>query len=158
MTKEHFWTLDTAKLTCFRTLQILRNNGPLYNPWRRRIKKHCRKCAGIQYLILSRSCARLFWNIYPLFTAHSICPGSSQRSLLLLFTFHHRQTLAWLCLSFKANLRHVMLNFHQHVFCPTRGPNTLDHCYSQFKNAYNARSLPAFGKSDHATIFSHTRI
>ncbi len=32
--------------------------------------------------------------------AHSICPRSFHRSLLLLFTFHHRQTLAWLCLSF----------------------------------------------------------
>ncbi len=48
----------------------------------------------------------------------------------------------------KANLRKVMPNFHQHVSCPTRGPNTLDHCYTQFKNAYKARSLPAFGKSD----------
>ncbi len=53
----------------------------------------------------------------------------------------------------KANLRQVMPNFHQHVSCPTRGPNTLDHCYSQFKNAYKARSLPSFGKSDHAAIF-----
>ncbi len=50
----------------------------------------------------------------------------------------------------KANL---IPNFHQHVSCPTREPNTLDHCYSQFKNAYKARSLPAFGKSDHAAIF-----
>ncbi len=47
----------------------------------------------------------------------------------------------------------LLTNFHQHVSCPTRGPNTLDHCYSQFKNAYKARSLPAFGKSDHAAIF-----
>ncbi len=46
-----------------------------------------------------------------------------------------------------------MPNFHQHESWPTRGPNTLDHCYSQFKNAYKARSLPAFGKSDHAAIF-----
>ncbi len=53
----------------------------------------------------------------------------------------------------KANLRQVMPNFYQHVSCPTRGPNTLNHCYSQFKNAYKARSLPAFGKSDHAAIF-----
>ncbi len=53
----------------------------------------------------------------------------------------------------KANLRKVMPNFHQHVCCPTRGPNTLDHCYTQFKNAYKACSLPAFGKSDHAAIF-----
>ncbi len=43
----------------------------------------------------------------------------------------------------KPNLRQVMPNFHPHVSCPTRGPNTLDHCYSQFKNAYKARSLPA---------------
>ncbi|XDV17385.1 hypothetical protein PO909_023250, partial [Leuciscus waleckii] len=53
----------------------------------------------------------------------------------------------------KANLRKVMPNFYQHVTCPTRGNNTLDHCYSQFKNAYKARSQPAFGKSDHAAIF-----
>ncbi len=53
----------------------------------------------------------------------------------------------------KANLKKVMPNFHQHVSCPTRGPNTLDHCYTQFKNAYKARSLAAFGKSDHADIF-----
>ncbi len=37
------------------------------------------------------------WNISPLSAAHSICPGSFHRSSLLLFTFHHRQTLAWLC-------------------------------------------------------------
>ncbi len=53
----------------------------------------------------------------------------------------------------KANLKKVMPNFHQHVSCPTRGPNILDHCYIQFKNGYKARSLPAFGKSDHAAIF-----
>ncbi len=53
----------------------------------------------------------------------------------------------------KANLKKVMPNFHQHISCPTRGPNTLDHCYTQLKNAYKARSLPAFGKSDHAAIF-----
>ncbi len=53
----------------------------------------------------------------------------------------------------KAYLRKVMPTFHQHVSCPTRGPNTLDHCYTQFKNAYKARSLPPFGKSDHAAIF-----
>ncbi len=53
----------------------------------------------------------------------------------------------------KANLKKVMPNFHQHISCPTRGQNTLDHCYTQFKNAYKAHSLPAFGKSDHSAIF-----
>ncbi len=46
-----------------------------------------------------------------------------------------------------------MPNFHQHISCPTRGLNTLDHCYTPLKNAYKAHSLPAFGKSDHAAIF-----
>ncbi len=53
----------------------------------------------------------------------------------------------------KANLKKVLPNFHQHISCPTRGPNTLDHCYTPLKNAYKAHSLPAFGKSDHAAIF-----
>ncbi len=53
----------------------------------------------------------------------------------------------------KANLKKVMPNFHQHISCPTRGLNTLDHCYTPLKNAYKAHPLPAFGKSDHAAIF-----
>ncbi len=53
----------------------------------------------------------------------------------------------------KANLKKVMPNFHQHISCPTRGLNTLGHCYTQLKNAYKAHLLPAFGKSDHAAIF-----
>ncbi len=46
-----------------------------------------------------------------------------------------------------------MPNFHQHISCPTRGLNTLNHCYTPRKNAYKAHSLLAFGKSDHAAIF-----
>ncbi len=53
----------------------------------------------------------------------------------------------------KANLKKVLPNFHQHISCPTRGLNTLNHCYTPLKNAYKAHSLPAFGKSDHAAIF-----
>ncbi len=53
----------------------------------------------------------------------------------------------------KANLKKVLPNFHQHIFCPTRGLNTLDHCYTPLENAYKAHSLPAFGKSDHVAIF-----
>ncbi len=52
----------------------------------------------------------------------------------------------------KANLRKVMPNFH-HVSCPTRGPDKLDHCYTQFKNDYNGFSLLDFGKSANAAIF-----
>ncbi len=120
--------------------------------------------------------ARLIWNISPLSATHSICPGIFHQSSLLQFTFHHRQTLAWLCpnstmssaatsintltlpLSSRGTLtkptsRRSCQTFTNMYPCPTRGPNTLDHCYTQFKNAYKARSLPAFGKSDHAAIF-----
>ena len=37
--------------------------------------------------------------------------------------------------------------------CPTRGENTLDHCYSQFKDGYRSLALSPFGKSDHDAIF-----
>ncbi len=53
----------------------------------------------------------------------------------------------------KANLKKVLPNFHQHISCPTRGLNTLDHCYTPLKYAYKAHSLPSFGKSDHVAIF-----
>ncbi len=53
----------------------------------------------------------------------------------------------------KANLKKVMPNFYQHICCPNRGLNTLDHCYTPLKNAYKAHSLPAFGKSDYTAIF-----
>ena len=35
----------------------------------------------------------------------------------------------------KVNLTKVMPNFSQHVTCPTRGVNTLDHCYTQYHAA-----------------------
>ncbi len=82
-------------------------NPPLC-PYQRKITKG----GGVCFMINKKWCdngvtpgaspfcrvpARLIWNISPLSAAHSICPWSFHRSLLLLFTFHHRQTLAWLC-------------------------------------------------------------
>ena len=52
----------------------------------------------------------------------------------------------------QANLEKVMPDFHQLIDCATRGINTLDHCYTPFKNGYRADMLPVFGKSDHAAI------
>lgn len=36
----------------------------------------------------------------------------------------------------KASLQQVVANFYQHITWLTRGENTLDHCYFQFKNSY----------------------
>ena len=52
----------------------------------------------------------------------------------------------------KANLKKSLPNFHQHVSCCTRGPNTLDHCYTTIKNAYRSIPRPHFGKSDHTAV------
>ncbi len=55
----------------------------------------------------------------------------------------------------KANLKKVIPNFHQHISCPTRGLNTLDHCYTQFKNAYKAL-IAGFWKIRPCRHFPHT--
>ncbi|XP_072362773.1 uncharacterized protein [Scyliorhinus torazame] len=52
----------------------------------------------------------------------------------------------------KANLKSVLPKFYQHISCPTRGDNTLDHCYSKIKGAYRSIPRPHFGKSDHKTV------
>ncbi len=46
--------------------------------------------------ILSRSCSPHLEHL-SIIAAHSTCPGSLHRSSLLPFTFHHKQSLAWLC-------------------------------------------------------------
>jgi hypothetical protein len=53
----------------------------------------------------------------------------------------------------KAKLSRGLPEFKQHIHFPTRGDNTLDHCYTPFKDSYKAIPLPAFGKSDHVAIF-----
>lgn len=50
------------------------------------------------------------------------------------------------------NLSTELPNYHQHVTCPSRGNNTLDHCYTPFKEAYRAFVGAPLGKSDHAML------
>ena len=52
----------------------------------------------------------------------------------------------------EANLRTRLPKFYQNINCCTRLSNTLDHCYSNFRDAYKALPHPPFGKSDHDSI------
>jgi hypothetical protein len=52
----------------------------------------------------------------------------------------------------KENLRIRLPKFYQHIDCSTPAAKTLDHCYSNFRDAYTALPRPPFGKSDHDTI------
>uniref|UniRef100_A0A8K9USR6 Reverse transcriptase domain-containing protein n=1 Tax=Oncorhynchus mykiss TaxID=8022 RepID=A0A8K9USR6_ONCMY len=52
----------------------------------------------------------------------------------------------------KANLKTRLPKFYQHIDCATRGGKTLDHCYSNFRDAYKALPRPPFGKADHDSI------
>ena len=53
----------------------------------------------------------------------------------------------------QAKLKSVLPNFYQHVKCPTRGSNTLDHVYTNINQAYRAIPLPHLGQSDHLSLF-----
>lgn len=53
----------------------------------------------------------------------------------------------------RACLRTVLPEFTQYVKCSTRGSNTLDHVYSNIKNAYRDVPFPHLGLSDHISLF-----
>ncbi len=53
----------------------------------------------------------------------------------------------------KANLKTVLPKLHQHVHCPTRGRNTLDHVYSNIKHGLKASPLPHLEQSDNISLF-----
>uniref|UniRef100_A0A7N8WMP4 Reverse transcriptase domain-containing protein n=1 Tax=Mastacembelus armatus TaxID=205130 RepID=A0A7N8WMP4_9TELE len=52
----------------------------------------------------------------------------------------------------KAHLSHELPKFRQHIKCPTREGNTLDHCYTTIKDAYHAVPRAALGLSDHCLV------
>ena len=52
----------------------------------------------------------------------------------------------------RANMWNVLPKYHQHINVPTRGDQTLDHCYSHLWKSYKPLTHPAFGKVDHISI------
>ncbi|KAL0163409.1 hypothetical protein M9458_042805, partial [Cirrhinus mrigala] len=52
----------------------------------------------------------------------------------------------------KANLSRELPKYSQHVTCPTRDSNILDHCYTTLRNAYHSVPRAALGLSDHCLV------
>ena len=52
----------------------------------------------------------------------------------------------------KSNMKTRLPKFYQHIDCATRAGKTLDHCYSNFRDAYKALTRPPFGKAEHNSI------
>lgn len=48
----------------------------------------------------------------------------------------------------RAKLNQELPKYRQHVNCPTRDNNTLDHCYTSLKHAYRSAPRAALGHSD----------
>ncbi|MCJ8747486.1 hypothetical protein PDJAM_G00154020 [Pangasius djambal] len=57
-----------------------------------------------------------------------------------------------LCDFNKANLTRELPKYRQHITCPTRDSNILDHCYTVLKNAYHSVPRAALGLSDHCLV------
>ncbi len=54
----------------------------------------------------------------------------------------------------KANLSRELPKYRQHVTCPTRDSNILDHCYTIIKDAYHSVPWAALGLSDHLNLLN----
>ncbi len=52
----------------------------------------------------------------------------------------------------KANLSRELPKYRQHVTCPTRDSNILDHCYTAIKDAYHSVPQAALRLSDHCLV------
>uniref|UniRef100_A0A8C6P8Y0 Reverse transcriptase domain-containing protein n=1 Tax=Nothobranchius furzeri TaxID=105023 RepID=A0A8C6P8Y0_NOTFU len=52
----------------------------------------------------------------------------------------------------QAKLNSELPKYRQHIRCPTRGKNILDHCYTVLKGAYHSVPRAALGLSDHNLI------
>ncbi len=52
----------------------------------------------------------------------------------------------------KANLSSELPKYRQHITCPTRDSNILDHCYTAIKDAYHSVPWAALGLSDHSLV------
>ncbi len=52
----------------------------------------------------------------------------------------------------KANLSRELPKYKQHVTCPTRNSNILDHCNTIIKDAYHSVPRAALGLSDHCLV------
>lgn len=52
----------------------------------------------------------------------------------------------------QTNLSSELPGYHQQVACPSRGTNTLDHCYATIKEAYRAFPRAPLGRYDHAMM------
>ncbi|KAL0190936.1 hypothetical protein M9458_013634 [Cirrhinus mrigala] len=52
----------------------------------------------------------------------------------------------------KVNLSCELPKYRQHVKCPTRDSNILDHCYKTIKDAYHSVPRAALGLSDHCLV------
>ncbi|KAK0141932.1 hypothetical protein N1851_020403 [Merluccius polli] len=52
----------------------------------------------------------------------------------------------------RAKLNHELPKFRQHINCPTRDNNILDHCYTVLKEAYHSVPRAALGHSDHCLV------
>ncbi len=52
----------------------------------------------------------------------------------------------------KGNLSRELPKYRQHVTCPTRDSNILDHCYTIIKDAYHSVPRAALGLSDHCLV------
>ncbi len=53
----------------------------------------------------------------------------------------------------KANFSRKLPKYRQHITCPTRDSNILDHCYTTIKDAFHSVPRAALGLSDHCLVY-----
>ncbi|KAI3364119.1 hypothetical protein L3Q82_010794 [Scortum barcoo] len=113
------------------------------------------KGGGVCFMVNNKWCSDVEDYFYGLFSGPG-APHDQMPALLSSTTETSRPEAAFAFIvagDFNStNLRKVLPRYHQHISCPTRGENTLDHVYTPYADTYKALPRSPFGKSDHASV------
>ncbi len=130
------WCTDVRvlkKMCCSDLETLFINCKPFYSPW--------------------EFCSFIFVSVYIPPQAHVSSALQKLADLITETEQQHPVSVLIILWDFnKANLSRELPKYRQHITCPTRDSNILDHCYTVIKNAYHSVPRAALGLSDHCLV------
>ncbi len=121
-----------------------------------RLKKLC--CSDLETLfinckpfyLLQEFCSFILVSVY--IPTHAIVRSAVQKLADQITETEQKHPDSFSGTLNKANIFRELPKYRQHITCPTRDSNILDHCYPTIKEAYHSVPRAALGLSNHCLV------